>query len=166
MEVLFYHLEQQPLERVLPQLLERSLDRGWRVVVQAGSEERVDSLASLPWTYSDESFLPHGTANDGYPQLQPIWLTSGAENPNGAHVRFLVDGAVGQDIDGLMRTIHMFDGNNAEAVAQARAEWKRAKTDGHHVSYWRQDERGRWQNMAKTSEAQEPDPSRDVEETR
>jgi DNA polymerase-3 subunit chi len=154
MEVFFYHLDQQPLERVLPQLLERSLDRGWRAVVQAGSEERVEPLASLLWTYSDESFLPHGTARDGYSQLQPIWLTAGADNPNGAHVRFLVDGAIGRDFAGLTRAIHMFDGNNAEAVEQARAEWKRVKADGLEVSYWRQDERGRWQNMARTSEAQ------------
>lgn len=154
MDVFFYHLEQQPLERVLPQLLERSLERGWRVVVQASSEERIEALASLLWTYSDESFLPHGTAIDGLPQLQPIWLTSGADNPNGAHVRFLVDGAQANDFAGLTRTIHMFDGRNPEAVEQARAEWKRAKTNGHEVSYWRQDEHGRWQNMAKASEAQ------------
>ena len=38
-EVLFYHLENQPVERVLPPLLEKSLERGWRVVVQAASEE-------------------------------------------------------------------------------------------------------------------------------
>lgn len=166
MEIFFYHLEQQPLERVLPQLLERSLERGWRAVVQAGSEERVESLASLLWTYSDESFLPHGTVNDGFPQLQPIWLTANSGNPNGAQVRFLVDGANGQDLTGLTRAIHMFDGRNAEAVEQARGEWKRVQADGHDVSYWRQDERGRWQNMAKASEAQQADPARDVDEAR
>jgi DNA polymerase-3 subunit chi len=163
MELFFYHLEQQPLERVLPQLLERSLERGWRVVVQAGSEERAEALASLLWTYSDESFLPHGTASDGFAQLQPVWLTYGPDNPNGAHVRFLVDGAAGQDLTGLTRAIHIFDGRNEEAVEQARAEWKRAKADGHAVSYWRQDERGRWQNMARASEAQEAKPSGNID---
>jgi DNA polymerase III subunit chi len=153
MEVYFYHLERQPLEKVLPQLLERSLERGWRVVIQASSEERVEALTSMLWAYSDESFLPHGNANDGFPQLQPIWLTSGSDNPNSAHVRFLVDGAGVQDFTGLVRAIHVFDARHAEAVEQARAEWKRAKADGHEVSYWRQDERGRWRNMANTQEA-------------
>ena len=37
--VFFYHLERQPLDSVLPKLLSMSLERGWRVVVQAGSEE-------------------------------------------------------------------------------------------------------------------------------
>jgi len=164
MQVFFYHLEQQPLEKVLPNLLERSLGRGWRVVVQAGSEERIEALASFLWTYSDDSFLPHGTASDGYSSLQPVWLTSGSDNPNNAQARFLVDGTIGQDFAGLARAIYLFDGNNPEAVERARAEWKRAKGDGHEVSYWRQDENGRWQNMAKTSETQQADPARDVDE--
>src|SRR5690349_11599483 len=33
-DILFYHLERQPLDRVLPQLLERTLERGWRAVIE------------------------------------------------------------------------------------------------------------------------------------
>ncbi|MFZ0116056.1 MAG: DNA polymerase III subunit chi, partial [Xanthobacteraceae bacterium] len=51
-EVLFYHLQEQPIEKVLPNLLERSLERGWRVVVQASSEDRVDALDAHLWTFS------------------------------------------------------------------------------------------------------------------
>ena len=90
---LFYHLEHQPLERVLPSLVERTLERGWRAVVQAGSEERVEALDTLLWTYREDSFLPHGTRRDGNVAAQPIYLTSNEDNPNGAGVRFLVDGA-------------------------------------------------------------------------
>jgi DNA polymerase III subunit chi len=92
-EVLFYHLTRQPLDKVLPGLLERTLERGWRAVVQAGSRERVDALDALLWTYSEEGFLPHGTARDGFPEHQPVFLTTGEDNPNGAALRFLVDGA-------------------------------------------------------------------------
>jgi DNA polymerase III subunit chi len=95
-EVLFYQLDRRPLEAVLPQLLERTLERGWRACVQAGSEERVEALSSALWTWRDEAFLPHGTARDGNGELQPIWLTAGEDNPNRAVVRFLVDGAVYQ----------------------------------------------------------------------
>ena len=100
-EVLFYHLEHQPLERVLPSLVEKTLERGWRAVVQAGSEERVEALDTLLWTYRDESFLPHGTRRDGNPALQPVYLTTGEDNPNGATVRFLVDGAETADLTAL-----------------------------------------------------------------
>ena len=83
-EVLFYHLQRQPLERVLPALLEKSLERGWRVVVQAASEERVEALDAHLWTFRDDSFLPHGTWREAQAREQPILLTVNDDNPNGA----------------------------------------------------------------------------------
>lgn len=146
--VFFYHLERQPLDAVLPKLLATSLDRGWRVVVQAGSEERAEALAARLWSFDEESFLPHGTKADGLAELQPIWLTDADENPNNANIRFYVDGAEVGDIGGLIRAVIMFDGNDQQAVEAARAGWKRFKSAGHEVSYWQQDEQGRWQNRA------------------
>ena len=146
--VFFYHLERQPLDVVLPKLLALSLERGWRVVVQAASEERAEALAAQLWSFDDEGFLPHGTKADGFPDLQPVWLTAEDENPNGANIRFYVDGAEVGEIGGLTRAVIMFDGNDAQAVEAARAGWKRFKAAGHEVSYWQQDDQGRWQNRA------------------
>jgi DNA polymerase-3 subunit chi len=115
-EVLFYHLERQPLERTLPGLLERTLARGWKAVVQIGNEERLQALDIALWTYSEESFLAHGTAKTGYAAEQPIYLTTGDEVPNGAGVRFLVDGAVPATFEGLERIVFLFDGQDGEAV--------------------------------------------------
>lgn len=143
-EVWFYHLERRSLEEVLPILLERSLERGWRVVVQAGSEERIAALDTLLWTYREESFLPHGAARDGDPALQPILLTTESDNPNDVEVRFLVDGAGFEDAAGYVRVIRLFDGRDEGAVAQARQDWTRAKAAGHAVSYWREDASGRF----------------------
>src|SRR5512134_2599980 len=89
-EIDFYQLERRTLDDVLPALLELSLKRGWRAAVQATSEERVAALDTLLWTYREESFLPHGSARDGRASAQPIYLTAGDDNPNAAHVRFLV----------------------------------------------------------------------------
>lgn len=147
-DVLFYHLEKQPLERVLPALVERSLSRGWRSVIQAGVTERVEALDDLLWTYADDSFLPHGTARDGHADAQAVYLTSGEENPNGAKVRFLVDGADLADIASYERVVYLFDGHDEAAVAAARATWKRARSGGHAVTYWQQDERGQWQKKS------------------
>lgn len=146
--VFFYHLERQPLESVLPRMLMTSLDRGWRVVVQAGSDERAEALAAMLWSFDDDSFLPHGTKADGYADLQPVWFTALHENPNAANVRFYVDGAAVGEIDGLVRAVILFDGNDADALDRARAGWKRFRAAGHEVSYWQQDEQGRWQNRA------------------
>jgi DNA polymerase-3 subunit chi len=146
--VFFYHLERQSLEQILPRMLATSLERGWRVVVQAGSDERAEALAAHLWSFDDESFLPHGAKADGHPELQPIWLTSQDENPNTANVRFYVDGAPIGGIDGLSRAVVIFDGKDPEALDRARDDWKRLRASGHEVSYWQQDESGRWQNRA------------------
>jgi DNA polymerase-3 subunit chi len=148
-EVLFYHLHRQPLERVLPQLLERSYERGWRVVVQAASEERVDALDAHLWTYRDDSFLPHGTTRDSDPQLQPILLTTAAHNPNGATVRFLVDHVpLPADAGAYHRIVLLFDGEDEDAVAAARKRWGEVKAQGFEVTYWQPDEQGRWVKKA------------------
>jgi DNA polymerase-3 subunit chi len=147
-EIYFYHLEKRSLEEVLPNLLERSLERGWRAAVQAASEERLEALNTLLWTYREESFLPHGTARDGPPEAHPVYLTTGEDNPNGARVRFLVDGARLADASGYDRVVFIFDGRDAAAVAKAREDWQAAKALGYAVSYWQQDDAGRWQKKA------------------
>jgi DNA polymerase-3 subunit chi len=100
------------------------------------------------WTWRDDSFLPHGTCKDGNAELQPVYLTTSDENPNGATVRFLVDGAVAADLTGYARLVYLFDGHDPQAVDQARAEWTRAKAAGCAVTYWQQGESGRWEKKA------------------
>ena len=148
-EVLFYHLQRQPLERVLPSLLERSLERGWRVVVQASSDERIDALDAHLWTYRDDNFLPHGTAKEADIADQPILLTTAEHNPNGAKVRFLIDGAaVPADAADYDRIVLIFDGEDEDAVAAARVSWGEIKAKGFEATYWQPDEQGRWVKKA------------------
>jgi DNA polymerase-3 subunit chi len=147
-EVLFYQLERRPLESVLPELLQRSLDRGWRCLVKVGSDERLEALNAHLWTFSDESFLPHGAAADGNVQEQLVFLTTGDDNPNGAVVRFLVDGAGADDHEGYQRTVFLFDAADPDALTAARASWKAARDAGHDATYWRQDDRGKWAKQA------------------
>jgi DNA polymerase-3 subunit chi len=148
-EIWFYHLQCRSLDDVLPGLLERALQRGWRAVVQGASEERIAALDEHLWTYSDESFLPHGSAREGDPETQPVFLTTGFENPNGARVRFLIEGAeiapVLERNESYDRLMLLFDGNDAEALAAARAQWADLKARGHALSYWQQSTDGRWE---------------------
>jgi DNA polymerase-3 subunit chi len=113
------------------------------VVVQVGTKDRLEALNAHLWSYDDASFLPHGSAADGHAEAQPVWLTTGDDNPNGANVRFLVDGAESLDFEGYHRVVFMFDAADQENVAKARAAWK-AVGEAHEVTYWRQDENGRW----------------------
>ncbi len=148
-EVRFYHLLEQRLERVLPQLLEVSLQRGWRVVVQTASEERIAALDAHLWTYRDDSFLPHGVSGNPDAADQPVLLTAGEGNPNNATVRFLIDGApFPEDISQYERLVLVFDGTDDDLVARAREQWTQARSQGHETSYWQPDDSGRWVQKA------------------
>jgi DNA polymerase III subunit chi len=147
-EVWFYHLDRWPLDRALPALLEKSVQRGWKAVVQASSPERVDALDQVLWTYDEASFLAHGTMRDGDAALQPIILTTGIENPNAAAIRFMVDGTDVLSALGAAsyeRVVLMFDGNDEEERLGARRQWTDLKKAGHSVAYWQQSEDGRWE---------------------
>lgn len=152
-EIWFYHLQHQPLEKALPSLLEKALDKGWRVVVQATAEERLDALDDSLWTCSDASFLAHGRARDGDTEMQPIYLTIGTENPNGARLRLFVEGAdvrallATEPCDNYERLILLFDGADEDQLCRARAQWKLLKEQGHSLAYWQQGERG-WEKKA------------------
>jgi len=148
-EILFYHLQGQKPENVLPTLLEKSLQRGWRVVVQGSSEERIEALNAHLWTYRDDGFLPHGTWREPEAAQQPILLTLTDSNPNAANVRFLFDGAaLPADPEAYQRIALLFDGEDADAVAAARSSWSAAKAKGFEATYWQPDEQGRWVKQA------------------
>ena len=147
-EVLFYHLEGRPLERVLPVLLEKTLERGWRAVVQTASQDYAEALDGHLWTYREDSFLPHGLASERDAARYPIVLTPEAVNPNGAQVRFMVEGAPLPEAGDYARVVLLFDGGDESAVAAARQSWKAAKAAGHDVTYWQQNEAGKWEKKA------------------
>jgi len=148
-EILFYHLQGQSLEQVLPGLIERSLARGWQVVVQTASDERVEALDAHLWTYREDGFLPHGTHREAEPQAQPVLITVHDHNPNAAQIRFLLDGtSLPADAGTYQRIVILFDGADADAVAQARERWSEAKGAGFDVTYWQPDEQGRWQRKS------------------
>jgi len=147
-EVWFYHLERARLDQVLPDLLEKTLTKGWRAQVRSPSPERLEHLDDWLWTWRDDSFLAHGAASEPFAERQPIVLGgTGGDSPNGAQALFLLDGAKAADLAAFERCIVIFDGKDEEAVAAARASWAAWRAAGHEVVYWRQGERGGWERQ-------------------
>ncbi|WP_333670302.1 DNA polymerase III subunit chi [Elioraea tepidiphila] len=141
-EIGFYHLTRTSLDVALPKLLGRVLATGGRAVVKAASEDRVAALDTALWLCPDPDWLPHGTRATGEADLQPIWLTTDDEAPNGARHLFLVEGAESARLAAFERVFDLFDGRDEDAVAAARQRWAAAKAAGHTLTYWRQTERG------------------------
>ena len=147
-EVWFYHLERSGPEKVLPELLQKTLQRGWRALVRAGAEPRLEELDAWLWTFRDDAFLPHGLASEPMADRQPVLLSTGAENANSAQALFLLDDAEPGELAGYERCLVVFDGRDEQILASARRRWQEIKGRGHPVSYWRQTEAGRWEKQA------------------
>lgn len=146
-QIAFYHLENWPLERALPMLLEKTLASGKRALVLAGSEERVEALTNLLWTYHQDAWLPHGSAADGDAEDQPVWLAISDDNPNRADYLFLTDGATSTRMADFERCFELFDGRDEAALAAARQRWKDYAAAGHALTYWRQTDAGGWRKQ-------------------
>ncbi len=150
-EVLFYHLERQPLEKVLPLLLDKTLQRGWRAVVRSGLPQRLRHLSDAIWAWRDESFIPHAMSGEEHAALQPVWLTADEENPNHANVLFCIDGAAPRraDLERMERVIVMFPASDPSAVEAARSLWRKlAGNEDLDMTYWRQNASGQWEKKA------------------
>lgn len=147
-EVWFYHLERTGLDQALPELLQKTLTRGWRALVRTPDRNRIEHLDGWLWSFRDDSFLPHGLADEPQATRQPVLLTAAADNPNAAQALFLLDDAEPGPLEDYERCIILFDGRDEQLTAAARRRWTVLKGAGHPVSYWRQSGEGRWEKQA------------------
>jgi DNA polymerase III subunit chi len=146
MQVDFYHLTIAPLDRVLPQLAEKVLSGGDRLLIVAGAEEQRRHLDRLLWTFAPDSFLPHGCIGGGDDADQPILLAPDVNAANGARHVLLADGQWREEALDFDRAFHLFD---EAAIRPARVAWKAlAGRDGVERRYWKQNEAGRWEQAA------------------
>ena len=147
-EFWFYHLERSNLDQVLPGLLEKTRERGWRALIRATDPRLLDDIDERLWTYRDDSFLAHGRASGQEAARQPILLSESFDNPNASQALFIVDGSDLGDTKGFERCFIIFDGRGEAALSGARARWKALKDEGAELAYWRQSPEGRWEKAA------------------
>lgn len=146
MQVDFYHLTQVPLERALPQIAEKVLGAGGRLVIVAEDAAQRAKLDQLLWSYAPESFLPHGHVGGEDDARQPVLIAEGTDAANGARNIALVDGIWRDEALGFDRAFHFFD---EDRIAEARAAWKGlAERTEVTRNYWKQNEAGRWEKAA------------------
>lgn len=147
-EIWFYHLERSTLDQVLPELLHKTLQRGWRALVRIADPARMDEIDEHLWTWREESFLAHGRAGQDHADRQPILLSQTGENPNGAQALFMVDQSDMGSVEGYERCFIIFDGRDDTALNHARERWKTLKGQGANLAYWKQSDEGRWEKAA------------------
>lgn len=148
MELLFYHLQVAPIERVLPDLLFKSLEKGWRAVIETCSVQEAEAIDAMLWTFADDSFLPHGKSGEPFSQDQKILVTADNENLNQAEIRFFVDAGDVTAHSGYQRLVYIFNGHDEKAVTRARGQWQAGQDAEMTMTYWQQNEAGRWEQKA------------------
>ena len=147
-EIWFYHLERSSLAQVLPELLDRTLQRGWRAIVRVADPSELEDIDDALWTWREDSFLAHGRADAPHAERQPILLTSSQENPNGAHALFIVDGSELGATETYARCFIIFEGRDEAALHGARERWRVLKGQGANLAHWKQSDEGRWEKAA------------------
>lgn len=147
-EVYFYQLKRSPQARTLATLLARSLDQGWRVAVRGTDRDRLAALDDALWQGGADDFLPHGLEGGRHDTRQPVLLCLG-EARNGADALISVDGAevAVDEVTGLRRASILFDGNDDDALARARDQWRALTGAGLPARYW-SEESGKWAEKA------------------
>lgn len=147
-EIRFYHLQRKSVEQAVPELVERAYAKGHRIVVRLADAGSVDRLNDALWIYRPDSFLPHGTVKEGQAEHQPIWLTAGNDNPNKADVIILTGGTECSNLNEYTLCCEILDGQNPEQVENARTRWKTYKSQGHTITYWQQNDAGKWEQKS------------------
>ena len=146
-EIRFYHLHTRTLDQALPEIVQKALSAGHRIVIRGADEKEVERLNNLLWTFRPDSFIPHGSDKDGQAAQQPVWLSAGNDNPNNANVLILTGGLEETALDSYTLACDIFDGRNEDNVIAARQRWKNYKDSGHKLTYWQQTEKG-WEQKA------------------
>lgn len=147
-EVRFYHLQRQRLEEALPKLMEKVYETGMQSLIKTPDEQTVKLLDKALWTYSANSFLPHGSQKDKFAAEQPVLITCDDGNANDASIQVIINAVDGVDTEAYDRCLYMFDGRDERIVAKAREDWKKFKALGVEMSYWQQKETGGWEKKA------------------
>lgn len=154
-DIRFYHLTRSPIEKALPQILLKALQTGKAILVYGDvQEDRIQSLNDQLWTFDDKSFIPHGTEKEGNPKDQPVWLTNKASNDNDAKILILFDNTQIQDdtsldLKSFDLVCYFFDGAQSDVLNASRGYWKKlSDQDGLELTYWQQDQKGRWSQKA------------------
>jgi DNA polymerase-3 subunit chi len=147
MDYWFYHLEASTIEGVLPGLLEKTLQKGWRALVKLPPGQ-IKEMDDYLWTYRDDSFLPHGRDDEPMAEQQPITLTGAAQDASGYQAVFLIGGSDIDNMEGVERCMVMINGRSKDDIQRARAQWKALKDTDAKLSYYQQNDRGAWEKKA------------------
>ena len=145
MQLDFWQLSRDPVERVVALIAERTRGAGEKLLVVANDEAQRASLSQALWEAKPAAFLANGEASAPHAECQPILLSNACEPANGAKYLVLADGVWRDGAEAFERVFLLF---GEAAVDGARAVWR--QFDGREDverSYYAQED-GKWARKA------------------
>lgn len=143
-DIRFYHMEQATLDQALPAITMKAFQSGKRVMIRVPDKAGATRLNDLLWSFHPNVFLPHGADGDKHADKQPVWITSAETNDNNAEILILTHGCTADNVADFDMVCEMLDGRVESQIKDARARWKIYKADEHELTYWQQDDGGKW----------------------
>jgi DNA polymerase-3 subunit chi len=145
MQLDFWQLSRDPVERVVALIAERTRGSGEKLLVVAEDEAARAAMSRALWEAKPEAFLANGEADSPHAERQPILLSPRCEAANGARYVVLADGVWRDEGEAFERAFLLFDEAGTPA---ARGTWR--QFDGREDverSYYAQ-EGGKWVKKA------------------
>lgn len=137
----FYQLGRDPVERVVPALAARALESGARVLVVSHDPQQRVALSDALWA-REGGFLAHGETGAPHAARQPILLGEALDASNGATIALLADGEWRDGAEAWDRVLLLFAAEQTEA---ARGLWRQLKGSGYALRFFQQGDGGRWE---------------------
>ena len=143
-EIFFYKLKNTSIDLFLISLIEKSISKNWNSLVLLDNTERMEEINDLLWTFSDTSFIPHGSQSDSSPDKQNVYLTCNEENLNNSNIIFSIDGIIVNEPDNWNRCIYIFNEQNLKVTDELESYKRKVKDFGYTLKSFEQDNNGKW----------------------
>ncbi len=140
----FYHLEHTTLDKALPSIALKAWESGKHVMIKAPDKKEASRLNDILWSFHPTTFLPHGVDGDKNPVRHPVWITVKDDNVNMAEILILTHGCTHPQVESFSMVCELLDGRVQSQIEDARSRWKSLKDAGHDMTYWQQDDKGKW----------------------
>lgn len=143
-KITFYQVMNDEIVKSSCKILEKCYSNNLNTFVEVGDNETKQMLNKSLWTFSQKSFIPHGSDEDPIPEEQPIFISNESDCPINATCLMLI-GKYRMDIENFERILVMIDGSSEQEVKNARSMVEKYQDLGHEVEYFAQQNSGAWQ---------------------
>lgn len=143
----FYHLSKKSQEESVPVIIEKCLEKDWRVLAVSQDQAIRTKLDTALWTFKESSFIGHGLSSDRElrPSRQPVLISETVDNLNKAQALILLNGFEAPVDANFDRIMVVFEEGDDSVKSIARKQFKRAKDAEHTVNYFKQNNKGAWE---------------------